>query len=435
MLRRPDGLSTTTSRTQDYIARFSNAEWHFELAAFLGSGTFGCTFRAWRWNGIGKVDRTAVAVKLPRVANGGVDAITSEIQILQMLDHPGIIRCLAAITHADIHDSWSLPPDSSKVLPGGVSNEGPGLLMSLGDFDLKHFLDTHAPIGDPLAREWCRQLADAAAHMHYKGVVHRDIKPQNILVFLDAAVGAHGVIPARLVMCDFGMARELPPAAPPRKRIRGKLQVDCQRRPTISDFPMSPRVCTFWYRAPEIMAYYGDDSPAVHSTASYGTSADIWALGAVFFEIMSGKVLARAPDCVGALSCLLAVLGPPGTGTDAPAYTKELLWQTLCGKASPESRMTGLRHSLPAGPQGEVLRSCLHWRPESRATARRICSMPWILSGPTLASLQGDCGPGAALASLQGGHMHSNYVVALSAGMDNNTTAPSHEIAWGCMSD
>lgn len=60
--------------------------------------------------------------------------------------------------------------------------------------------------------------------------------------------------------------------------------------------------------------------------------------------------------------------------------------------------MTGLRHSLPAGSQGEVLRSCLHWCPESRATARGICRMPWI-SG----ALPHGVGPGPALASLQGG--------------------------------
>jgi cyclin-dependent kinase-like len=86
--------------------------------------------------------------------------------------------------------------------------------------------------------------------MHKKGFIHRDIKPENMLL------SRNGV----LKMCDFGFAREL-------------------NRPGSEQ--LTEYVSTRWYRAPELLL----------SHPYYSFGVDIWAIGCIFVELVTGRAL------------------------------------------------------------------------------------------------------------------------------------------------
>ncbi|XP_056432266.1 cyclin-dependent kinase-like 1 isoform X3 [Gadus chalcogrammus] len=106
---------------------------------------------------------------------------------------------------------------------------------------------------DPgLAKQYLYQILSALAFCHQNNVIHRDIKPENILV------SPGGV--AKL--CDFGFARRVAAAS--------------GGRGGYTDY-----VATRWYRAPELLV--GD--------SHYGKPVDVWAVGCVYVELVTGHAL------------------------------------------------------------------------------------------------------------------------------------------------
>lgn len=98
------------------------------------------------------------------------------------------------------------------------------------------------------AKKIVYQMIKACAHMHQLGIVHRDIKPENLLL------SKNGV----LKVCDMGFARYMN-----------------------NQSPLTEYVSTRWYRAPELLI----------ESAGYGTGIDIWAIGCIFVELITGKPL------------------------------------------------------------------------------------------------------------------------------------------------
>jgi serine/threonine protein kinase len=90
---------------------------------------------------------------------------------------------------------------------------------------------------------------EGVAYLHKNRIIHRDIKPDNILI------NNQGI----LKLADFGLARE----------IQGE------------NTPLTARVVTRWYRAPEICL----------TDPHYSYVSDVWSIGCVFAEILSKKVL------------------------------------------------------------------------------------------------------------------------------------------------
>jgi len=110
------------------------------------------------------------------------------------------------------------------------------------------------------------QIVRGMKYVHSAGIIHRDLKPSNIAVNEDC----------ELKILDFGLAR-----------------------PTENE--MTGYVATRWYRAPEIMLNW------MH----YNQTVDLWSVGCIMAEMLTGKTLFPGTDHIDQLTRILALCGTP----------------------------------------------------------------------------------------------------------------------------
>jgi serine/threonine protein kinase len=122
----------------------------------------------------------------------------------------------------------------------------------------------------------------AVEHLHARGFVHRDLKPDNILV-----TERNGTAEVKLVDLGFALAMRGPASAPDAETIVGTLA----------------------YMAPE----------QLHRPASVDRRADVFALGAVLYELVSGRAPFAREDDIASLRLRHAAAPPPSTVVDANA--------------------------------------------------------------------------------------------------------------------
>ncbi|XBI40466.1 hypothetical protein VPH35_125053 [Triticum aestivum] len=125
------------------------------------------------------------------------------------------------------------------------------------------------PFTEEETRRVMRQLLSGAGRMHERGIVHRDIKPGNVLV------GGEGAVK----ICDLGLAVSMASAPPPRSRAG-----------------------TRWYMAPEMLLGRPD----------YDELVDAWSLGCVMAELLTGEPLFPGKNAVDQLHRISGVLGGAG---------------------------------------------------------------------------------------------------------------------------
>jgi len=184
------------------------------------------------------------------------------------------------------------------------------------------------------------QLLRGVRDLHAAGVVHRDLKPGNLLVNSNCD----------LVICDFGLAREAAAGAA----------------------PMTEYVVTRWYRAPELLA----DCP------DYGAPVDVWAAGCIFAELLGRRTFLRGASSTEQLALIVGKLRvPPGEADDMfmPAQPLALVRRTAAAVAAGPPPPP-LEELLPDASPGalEVLRGLLAFNPARRATADAALRHPYF---------------------------------------------------------
>ncbi|CAI5471041.1 unnamed protein product [Closterium sp. Yama58-4] len=207
----------------------------------LGSGQYGVIRRCVE-EGTGRVwacktiDKRKIKVGLVRsyyIAMAQASDLRSEVATLQLLHgHPSVITLIDAVE------------DSHHV----------HLLMDLcSGGDLFDRISLGGALSEQCAAGVCRQLAEALLHCHRRGVVHRDVKPENILL-LGGRGGERGDTKApRIKLVDFGIARFF---------RDGEKMRDCLGTPE--------------YMAPELLL------------GSYGPEVDVWSAGVVTYVSICG---------------------------------------------------------------------------------------------------------------------------------------------------
>lgn len=115
---------------------------------------------------------------------------------------------------------------------------------------MESFQNARRQIPTVIIRNIMWQLLRASYYLHSNWIMHRDIKPTNILIF-DNSVNS-GLIK----VTDFGLARSF-------------------QEPIVAFSELERVVVTLWYRAPELLL----------GCKSYGPAVDIWAVGCVFARV------------------------------------------------------------------------------------------------------------------------------------------------------
>jgi serine/threonine protein kinase len=297
----------------------------YQRTDLIGQGAYGIVYK-----GIRQRTNETVAIKRIPFADstpeGGVPCnVIREISLLRELDHPNVVQLL----------------DIIQAHPGGLY-----LVFEYVAFDLKTFMDQQQTsddiserVGLPVAtvRSFMRQILAGVGFCHTYRVLHRDLKPHNLLISADGT---------QLKLADFGLAR----------------------LSAIPNGPYTFEVVTLWYRAPELLL----------GANRYSTSVDVWSIGCIFAEMATGMPLFPGRSDIDQLFKIFQRRGTPTADMwpavlRLPHYNPEFPhWR--------EHPITDFvsQQALGSGNAADLLTKLLQYDPERRLACKAALQHPYF---------------------------------------------------------
>jgi len=221
----------------------------YDKMEILGEGSYATVYR-------GQSRRTGQIVALKEISlkeeEGCPFTAIREASLLKVLRHANVVTL-----HDIVHTKTSLT-----------------FVFEYMTTDLGMYMDWYGLPGEGINQSNCLlftfQLLRGLGFCHKRKILHRDIKPQNLLV------NEHG----ELKLADFGLARA-------------------------KSFPIntySNQVVTLWYRPPDVLL----------GSRDYTTSLDMWGVGCIFLEMMKGSpIFPGQSDATDQLFSIFEVMGSP----------------------------------------------------------------------------------------------------------------------------
>ncbi|KAM3581837.1 Serine/threonine-protein kinase [Umbelopsis sp. WA50703] len=302
------------------------------VSSKIGQGSFATVYKA-----VHKTNRRPVAIKSvlkQKLTRKLFENLESEISILKAIRHDhivGLIDIQKTDTHIHLVMEYCSLGDLSQYIKrkkGKHVSRGPA--GGLSEDIVRHFL---------------KQLASALQFLRSQNLVHRDIKPQNLLLVPagdnesnDGAIGFTNL--PRLKVADFGFARFLPSSS---------------LADTLCGSPL--------YMGPEILSY-----------KKYDAKADLWSVGAVVFEMITGKPPFRASNHVELLKII-------EENNDRIVFPDE-----RASHSRPSSLGDGKAESTPSGPiisdeLKDLIRHLLKKNPVERISFEEFFVHPAVTQG------------------------------------------------------
>eukprot|EP00766_Chilomastix_caulleryi_P006574 gnl/Chilomastix_caulleri/883.p1 GENE.gnl/Chilomastix_caulleri/883~~gnl/Chilomastix_caulleri/883.p1 ORF type:complete len:204 (+),score=42.62 gnl/Chilomastix_caulleri/883:305-916(+) len=201
-------------------------------------------------------------------------------------------------------------------------------------------MDATGPLSPECVKSFSHHLTIGLHFCHSRRVLHRDLKPQNLLISSDGI----------LKLADFGLARAF--GIPVRQYTH--------------------EVVTLWYRAPEVLL----------GAKQYSTPVDMWSVGCIIAEMAAGRPLFPGDSEIDELFLMFDLLGTPTEAewpgvTALPEYHEATFPKfTRKGVAS----FLGPRASI-LGPDGiDIVEKMLVWDPARRISAKAALEHPYFAS-------------------------------------------------------
>jgi serine/threonine protein kinase len=232
-------ITTTNFEQKNYIFSTNGQDkiQKFNIGKKIGKGVYGTVFD------LGK-DYAG------KIYNAAIDSSTiREISILSYLNHPNIV----------------------KIIGNGIVDGKLMLIMEKAKGDISLVMNS---INSAHRSIILFQILNAVSFLHKYNIAHRDIKPQNILLFNNIDIK----------LCDFGLS---------------KIGV-------LSNITHSPDVVTLWYRAPEVILNPGN----------YDMSIDVWSIGIILLEmLLKDKFPINDNNEISTLFKIFRLIGTPNEKT------------------------------------------------------------------------------------------------------------------------
>mmetsp|Transcript_25000 Transcript_25000/g.25210 ORF Transcript_25000/g.25210 Transcript_25000/m.25210 type:complete len:640 (-) Transcript_25000:280-2199(-) len=308
------------------IEEFDSFEEKYSFVGLLGKGSYGIVNQAFD-----DVNRKHVAVKyIPNIDEDSdmTKKIVREIVTLHSLRHENIVSLL------DVK----------------LKNRSAFIVSEFCDYDLqkiiygKQTVNLFGSNADILSV--LHQILNALQFAHSKGIVHRDVKPANILINSDLTVK----------LCDFGIARALS------EENSGSSDIKMT-----DNEPLTEYVVTRYYRAPEVFLNPGH----------YGKEQDIWGAACAFAELLIKTPLFPGNNCLHQVQVIVDVIGKP-TSRDLDFQMNPRCKRFLMGLTSKEQGLeTVIKDSFKIHPDLYVLLAeMLQFNPDIRITSESALLAP-----------------------------------------------------------
>ncbi|KAL5720366.1 Mitogen-activated protein kinase 10 [Ranunculus cassubicifolius] len=303
----------------EFFSEYGDAN-RYKILEVVGKGSYGVVCSALDTHTGDKVAIKKIHDIFEHISDAA--RILREIKLLRLLRHPDIVE----IKHI------MLPPSRKDFKDIYV-------VFELMESDLHQVIKAN----DDLTREhyqfFLYQLLRALKYIHTANVFHRDLKPKNILANANC----------KLKICDFGLAR-----------------VAFNDTPTTIFW--TDYVATRWYRAPELCgSFFSRYTPAI----------DIWSIGCIFAEVLTGKPLFPGKNVVHQLDLMTDLLGTPSLDTISRVRNeKARRYLTSMRKKQPVSFAQKFPNADPLALK--LLEKLLAFDPKDRPTAEEALADPYF---------------------------------------------------------
>jgi len=234
-----------------------------------------------------------------------------EISVLKELDHANIVKLLDVVFTAD------------KLQ----------LVFEFLDQDLKKYIDSVDKMNSVLVQSYMYQLLLGLDYCHSRRILHRDLKPQNLLIDRDG----------NLKIADLGLARTV----------------------TIPLRQYTHEVVTLWYRAPEVLL----------GAKTYGIGLDMWSVGCIFAEMLTNKPLFPGDSEIDELFQIFRALGTPNEDT-WPGVTRLSNYQDTFPSWRPKPIQQLIETDDPNAV--DLLRQMLQYEPSHRISSKAALQHPYF---------------------------------------------------------
>ena len=245
-----------------------------------------------------------------------------ELKIMRLLTHENLIRI----------KNIQLPKSREEFDEIYVISE-------LMETDLSSIIKSPQPLSDEHVQFFLYQLLRGLKYMHSACILHRDLKPRNLLVNSNCD----------LKICDFGLARP----------FINEMKVTSSQ--------MTDYVATRWYRAPEVLLTY----------KKYTGAMDMWSVGCIFGELLLRKPVLPGTDANHQIELILNLLGYPSDQDIESIPNPRAKDKVLrMAKRPPKPFESVFRDSNPQGL--DLLKKMLEFNPDKRITVEQALSHPYL---------------------------------------------------------
>ncbi|KAI9091214.1 hypothetical protein K1719_028278 [Acacia pycnantha] len=286
-----------------------------------GQGTYSNVYKA-RDRNTGEL----VALKKVRLDTSKPECIkfmAREIMILRRLDHPNVLK-LKGLATSRMHYSLYL-------------------VFDFMHSDLARITYRPSRLTEPQVKAYMHQLLSGLQHCHDRGILHRDIKGSNLLIDKSGM----------LKIADFGLANYYNPN---------------------HNQPLTSRVVTLWYRAPELLL----------GATDYGVGVDLWSAGCLLAEMLTGAPIMPGRTEVEQLHKIFRLCGTPSEG-----YWKK--FKATRSFKPPRSYKPSLVETFKDFPPSSLGLLCtlLSLDPAYRGTASKALQNQFFNTSPLACDLSG----------------------------------------------